>query len=169
VLFLVENFNSLFIKGNLLIFTRYIRCNYIVKPLLMKTIFSLLTLLFVVNTVSFSQELSQEDKMLSESILIQKSYHIDLPAYDRAVVIVRRLISETELSKQEIISMLDDMVSSPATITRQFLELFHGLPAYIGTGDSVVDQENYIALKTAWIENNPDKYQELIDSNKPSK
>jgi hypothetical protein len=135
----------------------------------MKTLFSILTLLFVTNITSFGQDLSQEEMLLSESILIQKSYHIDLPTYDKAVIIVRRLISETELSKQEIISMLDDMVSSTSTITRQFLELFHGLPAYIGKGDSVVGQENYKALKTAWIENNPDKYQELIDSNKPSK
>ena len=135
----------------------------------MKTIFSILTLLFVANITSFSQDLSQEEILLSESILIQKSYHIDLPTYNKAVIIVRRLISETELSEQEIISILDDMVSNPATITRQFLELFHGLPAYIVTGSPAEDQENYNTLKTAWIENNPDKHRELINSNRSSK
>ena len=76
----------------------------------MKTIFSILTLLLIANITSFSQDLSQEEILLSESILIQKSYHIDLPTYNKAVIIVRRLISETELPEQEIISVLDDMV-----------------------------------------------------------
>ncbi|MBC8475188.1 MAG: hypothetical protein H8D53_01955 [Bacteroidetes bacterium] len=135
----------------------------------MKTIFSILTLLFLANITSFSQDLSQEEILLSESILIQKSYHIDLPTYNKAVIIVRRLISETELSEQEIISVLDDMVSNQATITRQFLEMFHGLPVYINTGNPAEDQENYNTLKTAWIENNPDKHRELINSNRSSK
>ena len=135
----------------------------------MKTIFSILALLFVINTASFGQSLSQEESLLSESILTQKSYHIDLPTYNKAVIIVRRLISETELSEQEIISVLDDMVSNQATITRQFLEMFHGLPVYINTGNPAEDQENYNTLKTAWIENNPDKHRELINSNRSSK
>jgi hypothetical protein len=137
--------------------------------MLMKTLFSILALLFVANTASFGQSLSQEESLLSESILTQKSYHIDLPTYNKAVIIVCRLISETELSEQEIISILDDMVSNPATITRQFLEMFHGLPTCKNTGNPVVDQENYKAAKIAWIENNPDKHRELIDSNNPSK
>jgi len=135
----------------------------------MKTIFSILTLLLIANITSFSHDLSQEEILLSESILIQKSYHIDLPTYNKAVIIVRRLISETELPEQEIISVLDDMVSNQATITRQFLEMFHGLPVYVNTGNPAEDQENYAALKTAWIENNPDKHQELINSNRSSK
>jgi len=135
----------------------------------MKTIFSILTLLLIANITSFTQDLSQEEILLSESILIQKSYHIDLPTYNKAVIIVRRLISETELPEQEIISVLDDMVSNQATITRQFLEMFHGLPVYINTGNPAEDQENYNTLKTAWIENNPDKHQELINSNRSSK
>jgi hypothetical protein len=135
----------------------------------MKTIFSMLTLLFLANITSFSQELSQEEILLSESILIQKSYHIDLPTYNKAVIIVRRLIAETDLSEQGIIAILDDMVSNPATVTRQFLEMFHGLPIYINTGNPAADQENYNALKTAWIENKPDKHQELINSNNLSK
>ena len=135
----------------------------------MKTIFSILTLLLIANITSFTQDLSQEEILLSESILIQKSYHIDLPTYNKAVIIVRRLISETELPEQEIISVLDDMVSNQATITRQFLEMFHGLPVYVNTGNPTEDQENYTALKTAWIENNPDKHQELINSNRSSK
>ncbi len=125
--------------------------------------------MFLANITSFSQDLSQEEILLSESILIQKSYHIDLPTYNKAVIIVRRLISETELSEQEIISVLDDMVSNQATITRQFLEMFHGLPVYINTGNPAEDQENYNTLKTAWIENNPDKHRELINSNRSSK
>ena len=135
----------------------------------MKTLFSILALLFVINTTSFSQDLSQEDALLSESILTQKSYHIDLPTYNKAAIIVRRLIAETELSEQGIIAILDNMVSNPATVTRQFLEMFHGLPIYINTGNPAADQENYNALKIAWIENNPDKHQELIKSNNPSK
>jgi len=129
----------------------------------------MLTLLFLANITSFSQELSQEEILLSESILIQKSYHIDLPTYNKAVIIVRRLIAETDLSEQGIIAILDDMVSNPATVTRQFLEMFHGLPIYINTGNPAADQENYNALKTAWIENKPDKHQELINSNNLSK
>ena len=129
----------------------------------------MLTLLFLANITSFSQELSQEEILLSESILIQKSYHIDLPTYNKAVIIVRRLIAETDLSEQGIIAILDDMVSNPATVTRQFLEMFHGLPIYINTGNPAADQENYNALKTAWIENKPDKHQELINSNRSSK
>ncbi len=135
----------------------------------MKTLFSILILVFVVNTAHFSQELSQEDISLTESILAQKSYHIDLPTYDKAAIIVRRLIAETDLSEQGIIAILDNMVSNQATITRQLLEMFHGLPVYVNTGNPTEDQENYTALKTAWIENNPDKHQELINSNRSSK
>ena len=93
----------------------------------MKTLFSILILVFVVNTAHFSQELSQEDISLTESILAQKSYHIDLPTYNKAAIIVRRLIAETDLSEQGIIAILDDMVSNQATITRQLLEIFHCL------------------------------------------
>lgn len=135
----------------------------------MKTLFSILILVFVVNTAHFSQELSQEDISLTESILAQKSYHIDLPTYDKAAIIVRRLIAETDLSEQGIIAILDNMVSNQATITRQLLEMFHGLPVYVNTGNPTEDQENYTALKTVWIENNPDKHQELINSNRSSK
>ena len=135
----------------------------------MKTLFCILILVFVMNTPSCSQILSQEDISLSESILTQKSYHIDLPTYNRAAIIVRRLIAETDLSEQNIIEILDSMVSNQATITRQFLEMFHGLPVYVNTGNPAEDQENYNALKMAWIENNPDKHQELINSNRSSK
>ena len=135
----------------------------------MKTLFCILILVFVMNTSSFSQGLSQEDISLSESILTQKSYHIDLPTYNKAAIIVRRLIAETDLSELEIINILDNIVANKATVTRQFLELFHGLPVYINTGNPAEDQENYNTLKMAWIENNPDKHQELIDSNRPSK
>ena len=135
----------------------------------MKTLFCILILVFVMNTPSFSQGLSQEDISLSESILTQKSYHIDLPTYNKAATIVRRLIAETDLSELEIIAILDNMVANKATVTRQFFELFHGLPVYINTGNSAEDQENYNTLKMAWIENNPDKHQKLIDSNRSSK
>ena len=135
----------------------------------MKTLFSILILVFVVNTAHFSQELSQEDISLTESILAQKSYHIDLPTYDKAAIIVRRLIAETDLSEQGIIAILDNMVSNQATITRQLLEMFHGLPVYVNTGNPTEDQESYNTLKMAWIENNPDKHQELINSNRSSK
>ena len=135
----------------------------------MKTLFCIVIVVFVMNTTSFSQELSQEDISLSESILTQKSYHIDLPTYNKAATIVRRLIAETDLSELEILDMLDNMVANKATVTRQFLELFHGLPVYINTGNPAEDQENYNTLKMAWIENNPDKHQELIDANKSSK
>ena len=121
------------------------------------------------NTPSFSQILSQEDISLSESILTKKSYHIDLPTYNKAAIIVRRLIAETDLSELEIINMLDNMVANKATVTRQFLELFHGLPVYINTGNPAEDKENYNTLKMAWIENNPDKHQELINANRSSK
>ena len=135
----------------------------------MKTLFCILILVFVMNTPSFSQGISQEDISLSESILTQKSYHIDLPTYNKAATIVRRLIAETDLSELEIIDMLDNMVANKATVTRQFLELFHGLPAFINTGNPAEDQENYNTLKMAWIENNPDKHQELINANRSSK
>ena len=135
----------------------------------MKTLFCILILVFVMNTPSFSQVLSQEDISLSESILTQKSYHIDLPTYNKAATIVRRLIAETDLSELEILDMLDNMVANKATVTRQFLELFHGLPVYINTGNPAEDQENYNTLKMAWIENNPDKHQELINANRSSK
>ena len=135
----------------------------------MKTLFCILILVFVMNTPSFSQVLSQEDISLSESILTQKSYHIDLPTYNKAAIIVRRLIAETDLSELEIINMLDNMVANKATVTRQFLELFHGLPVYINTGNPAEDKENYNTLKMAWIENNPDKHQELINANRSSK
>ena len=135
----------------------------------MKTLFCILILVFVMNTPSCSQILSQEDISLSESILTQKSYHIDLPTYNKAAIIVRRLIAETDLSELEIINMLDNMVANKATVTRQFLELFHGLPVYINTGNPAEDQENYNTLKMAWIENNPDKHQELINANRSSK
>ena len=135
----------------------------------MKTLFCILILVFVMNTPSFSQGLSQEDISLSESILTQKSYHIDLPTYNKAAIIVRRLIAETDLSELEIINMLDNMVANKATVTRQFLELFHGLPVYINTGNPAEDKENYNTLKMAWIENNPDKHQELINANRSSK
>lgn len=135
----------------------------------MKTIFSLLTLLFVINTVSFSQELSQEDIMLSESILIQKSYHIDLPTYDRAKLIVDHLIKETSLQKQEIIDVLDQMVVSPSSVTKLMLERFHGLPVYVNTGSPELDKKNYKNAKNDWIENNPSKYQELVNSNTSQK
>jgi hypothetical protein len=135
----------------------------------MKPIFSLLTLLFVINTVSFSQELSQEDIMLSESILIQKSYHIDLPAYDRAKLIVDHLIKETSLQKQEIIDILDQMVVSSSSVTKLMLERFHGLPVYVNTGNPELDKKNYKNAKNEWIENNPSKYQELVNSNTSQK
>jgi len=135
----------------------------------MKTLFCILILVFVMNTPSCSQILSQEDISLSESILTQKSYHIDLPTYNKAAIIVRRLIAETDLSELEIINMLDNMVANKATVTRQFLELFHGLPVYINTGNPAEDKENYNTLKMAWIENNPDKHQELINANRSSK
>ena len=135
----------------------------------MKTLFCILILVFVMNTPSFSQGLSQEDISLSESILTQKSYHIDLPTYNKAATIVRRLIAETDLSELEIIAILDNMVANKATVTRQFLELFHGLPVFINTGNPAEDQENYHTLKMAWIENNPDKHQELINANRSSK
>ena len=135
----------------------------------MKTLFCILILVFVMNTPSFGQVLSQEDISLSESILTQKSYHIDLPTYNKAAIIVRRLIAETDLSELEIIDMLDNMVANKATVTRQFLELFHGLPIFINTGNPAEDQENYNTLKMAWIENNPDKHQELINANRSSK
>ena len=135
----------------------------------MKTIFSLLTLLFVINTVSFSQELSQEDIMLSESILIQKSYHIDLPTYDRAKLIVDHLIKETSLQKQEIIHVLDQMVLSPSSVTKLMLVRFHGLPVYVNTGSPELDKKNYKNAKNDWIENNPSKYQELVNSNTSQK
>ena len=135
----------------------------------MKTLFCIVIVVFVMNTTSFSQELSQEDISLSESILTQKSYHIDLPTYNKAATIVRRLIAETDLSELEILDMLDNMVANKATVTRQFLELFHGLPVYINTGNPAEDQENYNTLKMAWIENNPDKHQELINANRSSK
>ena len=121
------------------------------------------------NTTPFSQGISQEDISLSESILTQKLYHIDLPTYNKAAIIVRRLITETDLSELEILAILDNMVASQASITRQFLERFHGLPVFINTGNPAEDQESYNALKMAWIENNPDKHQELINSNRPSK
>ena len=126
-------------------------------------------LVFVMNTTPFSQGISQEDISLSESILTQKLYHIDLPTYNKAAIIVRRLITETDLSELEILAILDNMVASQASITRQFLERFHGLPVFINTGNPAEDQESYNALKMAWIENNPDKHQELINSNRPSK
>ena len=135
----------------------------------MKTLFCILILVFVMNTPSCSQILSQEDISLSESILTQKSYHIDLPTYNKAATIVRRLIAETDLSELEIIAILDNMVANKATVTRQFLELFHGLPVYINTGNPAEDKENYNTLKMAWIENNPDKHQELINANRSSK
>ena len=135
----------------------------------MKTLFCILILVFVMNTPSCSQILSQEDISLSESILTQKSYHIDLPTYNKAAIIVRRLIAETDLSELEIINMLDNMVANKATVTRQFLELFHGLPVYINTWNPAEDKENYNTLKMAWIENNPDKHQELINANRSSK
>ena len=135
----------------------------------MKTIFSLITLLFVINTASFSQELSQEDIMLSENILIQKSYHIDLPTYDRAKLIVDHLIKETSLQKQEIIHVLDQMVLSPSSVTKLMLVRFHGLPVYVNTGSPELDKKNYKNAKNDWIENNPSKYQELVNSNTSQK
>ena len=135
----------------------------------MKTIFFLLTLLFVINTDSFSQELSQEDIMLSENILIQKSYHIDLATYDRAKLIVDHLIKETSLQKQEIIHVLDQMVLSPSSVTKLMLVRFHGLPVYVNTGSPELDKKNYKNAKNDWIENNPSKYQELVNSNTSQK
>ena len=135
----------------------------------MKTIFFLLTLLFVINTDSFSQELSQEDIMLSENILIQKSYHIDLATYDRAKLIVDHLIKETSLQKQEIIDILDQMVLSPSSVTKLMLVRFHGLPVYVNTGSPELDKKNYKNAKNDWIENNPSKYQELVNSNTSQK
>ena len=135
----------------------------------MKTIFFLVTLLFVINTDSFSQELSQEDIMLSESILIQKSYHIDIPNYDRAKLIVDHLIKETSLQKQEIIDILDQMVLSPSSVTKLMLVRFHGLPVYVNTGSPELDKKNYKNAKNDWIENNPSKYQELVNSNTSQK
>jgi len=117
----------------------------------------------------FSQSASQENETLSNNILTQKSYHIDLSTYAKAKLIVDRLISETSLSEQEIIEMLDEMVESRATVTRQFLEKFDGLPTYIDTGNPELDKENYKNAKNSWVENNPVKYQELINSNKPLK
>ncbi|MDG2226339.1 MAG: hypothetical protein P8L20_01270, partial [Flavobacteriales bacterium] len=158
-----------FIEGNLLELNRYIYYTCVEKPSFMKNLFSILILVFVINTAHFSQDLSQEDISLSESILTQKLYHIDLPTYNKAAIIVRRLITETDLSELEILAILDNMVASQASITRQFLERFHGLPVFINTGNPAEDQESYNALKMAWIENNPDKHQELINSNRPSK
>lgn len=135
----------------------------------MKIISSILALLFITNTVSFGQVLSQEESLLSESILIQKSYHIDLPTYDKAKLLVDRLITETSLQKQEILDVLDQMVSSPSTVTKLMLERFHGLPIYVNTGSPELDKKNYKNAKNEWIENNPDKYQELVKSNTAQK
>jgi len=165
----MTNSFAFFIEGNLLELNRYIYYTCVEKPSFMKNLFSILILVFVINTAHFSQDLSQEDITLSESILVQKSYHIDLPTYNKATIIVRRLIAETDLSEQEILAILDNMVSNQATITRQFLEMFHGLPVYVNTGNPAEDQESYNTLKMAWIENNPDKHQELINSNRSSK
>lgn len=135
----------------------------------MKIISSILVLLFITNTASFGQVLSQEDILLSESILIQKSYYIDLPTYDKAKLLVDRLITETSLQKQEILDVLDQMVSSPSTVTKLMLERFHGLPIYVNTGSPELDKKNYKNAKNEWIENNPDKYQELVKSNTAQK
>jgi len=135
----------------------------------MKTIFSILALLFVINTASFGQNLSQEESLLSESILIQKSYHIDLPTYAKAKLIVGRLVAETSLTELEIKDVLDEMVSSHKSVTRQMLEKFHGLPTFTDTGNPEQDKENYKFAKNEWVDNNPELYQELINSNKTQK
>lgn len=135
----------------------------------MKTLLSILALLFVINPPSFSQNLSQEESLLSESILIQKSYHIDLPTYAKAKLIVDRLVAETSLTELEIKEVLDEMVSSHKSVTRQMLEKFHGLPTFTDTGNPEQDKENYKFAKNEWVDNNPELYQELINSNKTQK
>ena len=115
----------------------------------------------------YSQTITEADETLSTRILNQKSYHIDAKMFDKATVIVNRLIAETSLSEEGIMSILDEMVSNPTPVMMQFLQRFYDLPVFIDTGNLEVDNENYRIAKNDWIENNPVKYQEAINSNKP--
>jgi len=123
-------------------------------------------LLLTLSTSTFAQGSSAADQALAAKILKEKSYHVDLPTYTKASEIVDRLISETDLKEQEIANVLDDMVADPATVTRQMLVKYHGLPILKNTGNKEKDMADYKKAKTKWVEENPEKYKELIESNR---
>ncbi len=119
---------------------------------------------FSVNAL-IAQKNNKSDKNISqERILEQKSYHVDLPTYKKAKLIIDKLIEETSLSELEIIELLDIMVADPTTVEKQILIRFYGLPVFVDTGNPELDNENYKKAKNDWIKKNPEKYNNLINS-----
>jgi len=131
----------------------------------MKKAIYLIALLALIGTNGFSQN----DNNKAENILKQSSYHIDLPAYPKAALVVTTLLEETTLTDQEILSVLDEMVANPISVQQQVLTKYHGLPTLIDTGNPEADIENYNKAKTKWIKDNPEKHKKLISSNRSIK
>ena len=130
--------------------------------------FLFLMLIFVTASLTAKSQTASTNEQ-TQIILSEKSYHEDLATYPKAKKIVELLLEQTELSEAEIKNILDVMVNDARPAVRQVFERFHGLPTYQDTGNPEVDKANYKMAKDQWVQDNPDKYQALINSNKSQK
>lgn len=81
---------------------------------------------------------------------IISNYNVE---YDLSTVIKN---GEIQKNKEEIIR-LNSLRSKP------FSAKISGFPKYQDTGDKILDNNNYDAKKSKWVEENPEEYNKLIE------
>ena len=108
-----------------------------------------------------SHTYAQQNNNQVTNILIQSSYHVDLPTYPKATLAVELLLEETTFSDQKILSVLDGIVTNPLSVELQVYRKYCGMPVYIDTGNPTIDRKTLNKAKSVWVKENPKKYKRL--------